>query len=129
MKRSSFKFPTFFPAYTPAHDHPPDVAAAVELAARHSTRWGKRILLLATVLGILGATLTQLGFHGPQTQKRLSAVEDSVRKFSVKIDSQASLSRENLRVSCAILFSLQPRAIVQPQSCQMVTIPPFQARR
>lgn len=96
-----------------AHQYTPDSDAS------RTPRWRRHVrpTELAALTALLLAAATAFGFSPRLPGGRLKAVEDSVAKHAREIDTLTRLARENIRVSCAVLVSLQPRAIVQPESC------------
>lgn len=102
-----------FPAYQPpGPDDDP-----LEHQAAYLARWGRRVLVLAALLGATASALAALGFRGPNTAARLTAVEDSTHANSRRIDALEQLQQSTLYVACQTLQRVQPANSVPPQDC------------
>lgn len=99
-----------FPPYTA--ETAPTVDDAVQ-------RWGKRILLLVSLIGVLGAYANYSGWRrfGPDAAEHaIGEVRDSTRATSRRLDVVENEATAAAYVGCELLRINQPTA-VPPQQC------------
>lgn len=97
---------------------PPD-QSPLEVVTEGFERWGKRILVLVSLLGVLGAYANYSGWRrfGPAAaESAISGLRDTMHYNSRRIDAVEQDARSSVYLLCELFRANQPTAI-QPEIC------------